>query len=191
MLSPSDEPEVDVDYSFAQVAVGERLVDYRPTCDTILVGVGPAAIEMGLVPVRGARTPVRIRAVTTCALVEAIVQTPDGRVEYEGETAIDGVPGTAAPLELRFLDVAGKSCGAMLPTGQPREAIAGIEVTLLDVAMPMVIARAADFGRPARRRLRPSMPAPTSTLASNRSGSRRAGGWGLGMSASRSCPRWG
>lgn len=146
MLSPSDAPEVDVDYFFAQVAVGERLVDYRPTCGNILVGVGPAAIEMGLVPIRGARTPVRIRAVNTGALVEAIVHTPDGRVEYEGETAIDGVPGTAAPVELRFLDVAGKSCGAMLPTRQPREEIAGIEVTLLDVAMPMVIARAADLG---------------------------------------------
>lgn len=146
MLSPSAEPDVDVDYFFAQVAVTERLVDYRPTCGNILVGVGPAAIELGIVPVRGERTPVRIRAVNTGALVEAVVRTPDGRVEYEGDVAVDGVPGTAAPVELRFLDVAGTSCGAMLPTGKPRETIDGIEVTLLDVAMPMMIARAADFG---------------------------------------------
>jgi hypothetical protein len=146
MLSPSEDPAADVDYFFAQVAVEERLVDFKPTCGNILVGVGPAAIEMGLVKPRDGVTPVRIRAVNTGALVEAQVQTPGGAVEYEGGFAIAGVPGTAAPVALDFLDVVGSRTGAMLPTGKPREEIDGVEVSLVDVAMPMMIARATDFG---------------------------------------------
>jgi len=146
MLSRSDDPRADIDYFFAQVAVEERLVDYGPTCGNILVGVGPAAIEMGLVQADGDETPVRIRAVNTGALVEAVVQTPGGQVLYEGDAAIDGVPGTAAPGRLNFLDVVGSRCGAMLPTGNTVDVIDGIEVTCMDVAMPMMIARAADFG---------------------------------------------
>lgn len=146
MLSKSDEPGIDVDYFFGQVAVEEALVDFKPTCGNILVGVGPAALEMGLVAAQDGVTTVRIRAVNTGATVEARVQTPGGRVSYEGTTAIDGVPGTAAPVGLQFLDVVGSSCGAFLPTGKPRDVIDGVEVTLMDVAMPMMIGRAADFG---------------------------------------------
>lgn len=146
MLSPSDDPECDVDYFFAQVAVEKREVDYKPTCGNILVGVGPAAIEMGLVPVTGDQTCVRIRAVNTGARVEAIIQTPNGRVRYDGDTTIDGVPGSAAPVQLQFLDVVGTSCGALLPTGNARDVIDGLEVTCIDVAMPMMIARAEDVG---------------------------------------------
>ncbi len=146
MLSRSAEEGIDIDYFFAQVAVTERLVDYRPTCGNIMTGVGPAAIEMGLMPATGDETRVRIRAVNTGATVEAIVQTPGGRVSYEGDTAIDGVPGTAAPVGLNFLDVVGSSCGALLPTGNLRDTIDGIEVTCMDVAMPMMIARADAFG---------------------------------------------
>jgi len=146
MLSRSDDPDADVDYFFAQVAVEKRLVDYAPTCGNILVGVGPAAIEMGLVPVTGDETRVRIRGVNTGALVEAMVQTPDGTVRYDGELAIDGVPGTAAPIALNFMEVVGSRTGAMLPTGQVREKIDGIDVTCIDVAIPMMIGRAADFG---------------------------------------------
>jgi 4-oxalomesaconate tautomerase len=146
ILSRSDAPGIDVDYFFAQVAVEERLVDYGPTCGNMLVGVGPAAIEMGLVPAAGDVTRVSIRAVNTGAPVEAIVQTPGGRVLYDGDAAIDGVPGTAAPVGLNFLDAVGSQCGVMLPTGTVREVIDGIEVTCIDVAMPMMIARADDFG---------------------------------------------
>lgn len=146
MLSPGDDGWADVDYFFAQVAVEKAEVDYRPTCGNILSGVGPAAIEMGLVPAREGTTRVRIRAVNTGARVEALVQTPGGRVQYEGDQAIDGVPGTAARVQLDFMDTVGSVCGAMLPTGTVRDEIDGIAVTCLDVAMPMMIARAADFG---------------------------------------------
>ena len=146
MLSRSEEEGTDVDYFFGQVAVDERFVDYGPTCGNILIGVGPAAIEMGLVPIAGDETRVRIRAVNTGALIEAVVQTPGGAVRYDGDVAMDGVPGTAAPIALNFLGVVGSQCGVMLPTGVPRETIDGVDVTLIDVAMPMMIARAADFG---------------------------------------------
>lgn len=146
ILSPSEDPAADVDFFFAQVAVEEEQVDFTPTCGNILVGVGPAAIEMGLVTAETGETPVRIRAVNTGALVEAIVQTPGGQVCYEGNEPLDGVPGTAAPVALNFMEVVGSRTGALFPTGQTCEEIDGIEVSCVDVAMPMMIARAEDFG---------------------------------------------
>jgi 4-oxalomesaconate tautomerase len=121
MLSVSDDDWADVDYFFAQVSVEDQLVDYKPTCGNILVGVGPAAIEMGLIPAKDGVTEVKIRAVNTGARVVSVVQTPDGLVSYDGDTAIDGVPGTAAPIALNFMDVAGSSTGAFLPTGNLRD----------------------------------------------------------------------
>jgi len=146
MLSASEEDEVDIDYFFAQVSVEDRLVDFKPTCGNILVGVGPAAIELGLFEPRDDVTTVRIRAVNTGALVEAELQTPGRQPEYSGGTAIDGVPGTAAPIALKFMGVVGSATGQFLPTGRLRDTIQGIEVTCMDVAMPMAIARARDFG---------------------------------------------
>ena len=146
MLSPSTRADCDVDYFFAQVAVDKPEVDFRPTCGNILVGVGPAAIEMGLVPAQDGETRVRIHAINTGAVVEARVQTPGGRVSYAGDFAIAGVPGTAAPIALGFMETVGSVTGAMLPTGNLRDVIDGVEVTCMDVAMPVMLARAADFG---------------------------------------------
>ncbi|WP_299406903.1 4-oxalomesaconate tautomerase [uncultured Roseobacter sp.] len=146
MLSQSDDPWADVDYFFAQVSVEDRLVDFKPTCGNILSGVGPAAIEMGLVPAREGETPVNIRAVNTGAKVAALVQTPGGQVRYDGDTQIAGVPGSAAPVALQFMETVGGVTGAFLPTGNLIDVIDGIEVTCMDVAMPMVIANAASFG---------------------------------------------
>ena len=146
MLSPSNDEWADVDYFFAQVAVEKELVDFTPTCGNILAGVGPAALEMGLVSVSGDETRVKIRGVNTEARVEAIVQTPNGRVCYDGDASINGVPGTAAPVVLNFMNVVGSRTGTLFPTGNPIDVIDGLEVTCIDVAMPMVIARASDFG---------------------------------------------
>lgn len=146
MLSKGSDGWADVDYFFAQVSVEDCLVDFKPTCGNILSGVGPAALEMGLVPARGGETEIKIHAVNTGARIVAIVKTPGGLVDYEGATAIDGVPGTAAPVALKFMDVVGSITGAFLPTGKIRDTIGGLEVTCMDVAMPMVIARATDFG---------------------------------------------
>ena len=146
ILSRSADDDADIDYFFAQVAVERRLVDFAPTCGNILAGVGPAAIELGLISPRQDKTRVRIRAVNTGALVSAEVQTPNGQVTYAGGTSIDGVLGTAAPVSLEFFDVTGSKTGRMFPTGRRRETILGTEVTCLDVAMPMMIARASDLG---------------------------------------------
>lgn len=146
MLSRSDDPWADVDYLFAQVSVEDRKVDFKPTCGNILSGVGPAAIEMGLVPNAGAETSVNILAVNTGARVKATVQTSKDGVIYDGPAAIDGVPGTAAPVRLQFMDTVGGATGAFLPTGNLRDTFDGIDVTCMDVAMPMAIARADAFG---------------------------------------------
>ncbi|MEL7164848.1 MAG: PrpF domain-containing protein [Pseudomonadota bacterium] len=146
ILSASDDDWADVDYFFAQVSVLDGLVDFKPTCGNILAGVGSAAIELGLVSPIGDTTRVNIRAVNTGAKVSADIATPGGTLTYDGTATIDGVPGTAAPVGLNFLEVAGSGTGAFLPTGNLIDTIDGVAVTCMDVAMPMVIARAADFG---------------------------------------------
>lgn len=146
IVSPSDEPGVDVEYLFAQVSVDEASVDTRPNCGNMLAGVAPFAIEAGLVKPQGQTTKVAIRNRNTGALIDAVVRTPDGRVTYEGEAEIPGVPGRAAPIEIRFRDVAGSKTGSLFPTGQRREVIDNIPVTLIDGAMPMMIVEAALLG---------------------------------------------
>ncbi|HEU4600788.1 MAG TPA: 4-oxalomesaconate tautomerase [Steroidobacteraceae bacterium] len=146
VIKKSTRPNVDVDYLFLQVVVGKAEVSDSQNCGNILAGVGPWAIEQGLVPISGATTPVRIHMVNTDSAAVAYVATPDGTVEYEGDARIDGVPGTAAPVRLEFLDIAGSSCGSMLPTGRARDRIDDIEVTCIDNGMPVVLLRASDFG---------------------------------------------
>ena len=146
MLSKSDHPWADIDYFFAQVSVEDQTVDFKPTCGNILSGVGPAAIEMGLIAVTGDETTVKIHAVNTGARVIATVQTSPEGVVYDGMTTIDGVPNTAAPVALQFMDTIGGATGAFLPTGNLVDTFDGVDVTCMDVAMPMVIARAETFG---------------------------------------------
>lgn len=147
MLSRASDDWADVDYFFAQVSVEDRKVDFKPTCGNILCGVASAAIEMGLVEATGDTTEVKINAVNTGARIISTVQTADGSVRYDGEIAIDGVPGTAAPVGVSFMDVAGSATGKLLPTGNVTDTIEGVEVTCMDVAMPIVIARADAFGK--------------------------------------------
>jgi 4-oxalomesaconate tautomerase len=146
VVSRSARVDADVDYLFLQVVVERAEVSDSQNCGNILAGVGPWAIENGIVPVAGAATPVRIHMVNTGSTAVAHVPTPQGAVEYEGNTRIDGVPGTAAPIALEFLDVAGSSCGALLPTGNAIDTVDGIEVTCIDNGMPVIILRASDLG---------------------------------------------
>jgi hypothetical protein len=147
IVSPSTQPGADVDYLFAQVKVLEQVVDTSPNCGNMLAGVGPFAIEAGLIPARRGITPVRIYNVNTRKLIEARIATPEGSVVYDGDAAIDGVPGTAAPVHLAFLGAAGSKTGKLLPTGSPVDVIDGIDVSCVDAAMPIVIFRAADLGK--------------------------------------------
>jgi 4-oxalomesaconate tautomerase len=147
VIGPSTRPDADVDYLFLQVVVNEPRVDASQNCGNMLAGVAPFAIEHGLVPIASDRTRVRIHMVNTQSIAVAEIQTPGGRVEYSGNAAIDGVPGTAAPILLDFLDIAGSSCGSLLPTGNPLDVIEGVEATLIDNGMPVVVMRASDFGK--------------------------------------------
>jgi 4-oxalomesaconate tautomerase len=139
-----------IDYLFAQPALDKAFVDWGPTCGNMLAGVGPFAIESGLVSAEDGETRVLIRAINTGALIEAVVQTPGGRVTYDGDTAIAGVPGTAAPVLLNFADAVGGATGKLMPTARPLDRIEGVDVTCLDVCMPVVIARARNLGKTAR-----------------------------------------
>lgn len=146
ILSPSSRSDADVDYLFLQVFVDQAVVSDAQPCGNILAGVGPAAIERGLVPVAGDETSVRIHMLNTGEVSVARIQTPSGKVCYHGTTSIAGVPGTAAAVPLLFTHIAGSMCGALLPTGNTLDVIDGVEVTLIDNGMPCVILRAADFG---------------------------------------------
>jgi 4-oxalomesaconate tautomerase len=146
IVSVSDRPGIDVDYLFAQVAIDQPIVDTGPSCGNMLSGVAPYAIEAGLVKAQDGVTRVMIHNVNTGSKIEALVETPGGQLNYEGTASIDGVPGTAAPVYLNFMDVVGAKTGKLLPTGTVSETIDGLDVTCIDVAMPMVLLRASDFG---------------------------------------------
>ncbi len=146
ILSKSNDEWADIDYFFVQVQALDKVVDFTTTCGNMLSAVGPAAIEMGLVKAKNDETIIKIRAVNTGGRFVSKVKTPNGNLVYEGEASIDGVPGTAAPVELKFMDITGSKTGKFLPTGNLKDLIDGIEVTCMDVTMPVVIGRAADFG---------------------------------------------
>lgn len=142
----SQRPGVDVDYLFLQVFVEQPIVSDAQNCGNILAGVAPFAIERGLVAARDGETTVTIFMENTGQIAVARVQTPGGRVRYDGETRLDGVPGSGSPLPIVFDDTAGASCGALLPTGRPVDLIDGVPVTCIDNGMPVVIVRAGDVG---------------------------------------------
>jgi 2-methylaconitate cis-trans-isomerase PrpF len=146
IVSRSKIKGADVDYLFAQVNVIRRIVDTSPNCGNMLAGVGPFALEAGLVPMKNDVSTVRIYNVNTRKLIEARIQTPNGRVRYDGDAAIDGVPGTAAPIHLAFLDAAGAKTGQLFPTGSPSDVIGGVRVSCVDAAMPIMAVKAADLG---------------------------------------------
>ncbi|WP_212523256.1 4-oxalomesaconate tautomerase [Actibacterium sp. MT2.3-13A] len=146
VVRPSAREGVDVDYLFLQVFVDRALVSDAQNCGNILAGVGPFAVERGLVAAQDGETPVRIFMENTGQLAVARVATPGGRVSYAGAARIDGVPGTAAPVPIAFRDTAGSSCGALLPTGNASDEIAGVDCTLIDNGMPCVVMRADAFG---------------------------------------------
>ena len=146
IVSKSARPGVDLDYLFAQVDITKPIVDTAPSCGNMLSGVAPFAIETGLAQAEGDVTRLMIYNVNTESRIEAVIQTPGGRMRYTGDARIDGVPGTAAPIILNFMDVVGSVSGKMLPTGNLRDVIDGVEVTCIDVAMPMIMMRATDFG---------------------------------------------
>lgn len=147
IVSRSSEPGCDIDFLFAQVGIELGRVDTTPNCGNILAGVGPFALARGLVAASGARTIVRVRTLNTGTIADLVIETADGQAAVDGEARIDGVPGTAAPIEISFLGTEGSVCGALLPTGNVVDMVDGIACTLIDNGMPVIVLRAADVGR--------------------------------------------
>lgn len=146
VVKPSERDDADVSYLFLQVFVDQPIVTDAQNCGNILAGVGPFAIERGLVEAQDGETEVRIFMENTGQIATARVSTPGGKVSYEGDAKIDGVPGSSAPVPITFEDTAGSSCGALLPTGNAVDVIDGFEVTMIDNGMPVVVMRAEDMG---------------------------------------------
>ena len=146
VVRKSERDGIDVDYLFLQVFVDQAIVSDAQNCGNILAGVGPFAIERGLVAAAGDETRVAIYMQNTGQVAVATVETPGGVVNYAGEARIDGVPGTHAPVPLEFRDTAGSTCGALLPTGHFADEIAGVRCTLIDNGMPCVVFKAEDVG---------------------------------------------
>ena len=146
VVCPSQRDDADVDYLFLQLGVGEATITDRQNCGNMLAAVGPFAVERGLIPAGDESTTTRIAMVNSGSVVTATFPTPGRTPRYDGDTAISGVPGTAAPILLRFADTAGSATGSLLPTGKVSELIDGVKVTCVDNGMPVVVARAADLG---------------------------------------------
>ena len=146
VVKASEREGVDVDYLFLQVFVDRPIVTDQQNCGNILAGVGPFAIERGLIAAGEGRTQVRIFMENTGQVAVATVETPGGKVRYEGTARIDGVPGTASPQPIVFEDTAGSTCGALLPTGNAVDTIDGIAVTMIDNGMPCVVLSAEAVG---------------------------------------------
>ena len=146
VVGPAAGPDADVDYLFLQPSVDEPLVSDAQNCGNMLAGVGPFAVERGMVAATGAEARVRIRMVNTGSVATATFPLRDGMPDYSGPTSIDGVPGTAAAVRLDFEDIAGGACGALLPTGRLVDSVEGVDCTLVDNGMPTVVMRAEDLG---------------------------------------------
>lgn len=146
VVGPSRLPNADVDYLFLQVVVGKGQVSLGQTCGNILAAVAPFAIEAGLVKAQDPVTTVRINMLNTGGICEVLVETNGAKVNYSGQAKIDGVPGTAAPVICNYLDVAGSTCGTLLPTGKVLDEIDGYALTCIDNGMPVVLLKASDFG---------------------------------------------
>ena len=151
IISKSSRPEADVDYTFAQVSIDKPIVSYKGNCGNISSGVGPFAIEKGLVKAQKGITPVKIFNTNTQKLIIAEVQTPEEKVEYFGDFSIAGVPGTSAPIKLKFINPSGTLGDGLLPTNNPIDILeipnfGKINVSIIDCANPLVFIKAKDIG---------------------------------------------
>ncbi|XPF96372.1 4-oxalomesaconate tautomerase [Colwellia sp. RE-S-Sl-9] len=145
IVSPSKLPNVDIDFLFIQVVVGQNQIDTTPNCGNILAGVGPFAIESGLVTPTDSMTKITVNMLNTNKLCELILHTPNGEINYNGDQRIDGVSGTSAPIVCNYMDISGSVTGELFPTGAVKDNVDGVEVTCIDNGMPVVLVRAEDL----------------------------------------------
>lgn len=151
IVGVSEREDADVNYTFAQVSVDKPIVSYKGNCGNISSGVGPFAIEKGLVKGEGEMTSVRIYNTNTDKIIAEDVQTKDGSVVYQGDFQIAGVPGTSSPIRLKFIEPAGTLGHGLLPTGQAVDTLdvpeyGSVDVSIVDAANPLVFVKANDLG---------------------------------------------
>jgi len=142
ILSASERKDADVNYTFGAVDINEPIVDYKANCGNISSGVGPFAIDEGLVKAKGPETVVRIYNTNTKKILKAYVSTYGGKTKYLGDYAIDGVPGRSAKILLDYSETAGAVTGKLLPTGHPTDSVSipsigTIEMSIVDAANPV------------------------------------------------------
>jgi 2-methylaconitate cis-trans-isomerase PrpF len=146
-VGPAGEAGADVDYLFAQVAIDQPVVDYAGNCGNLTAAVAHYAVDEGLVPAVAPRTVLRMRNLNTGVIVRATVEVgADARAAWDGDTVIDGVPGSGARLVTDYLDPAGSVTGSLFPTGRRTETLDGHDVSIVDVSSPYLFVAAADFG---------------------------------------------
>jgi len=146
IVSPGKQAACDLEFLFVQLQPDSSNVDTRPNCGNMLAAVVPFALECGMVESQGDESTYRVLTLNTGMQCDITVQTPGGRISYEGDACIDGVPGNSAPILINFLDTAGSVCDGLLPTGSVKDKIDGIDVTCIDNGMPMVMFKAQDVG---------------------------------------------
>lgn len=151
IIKTSTRQDADIDYTFGYVGIDSAHVDYSGNCGNISSGVGPFAVDEGLVPAVEPVTKVKIYNTNTKKLIEAEVPVKNGKSVSQGEYAINGVPGTGAKILLNFLDSGGAKTGKLLPTGETKNEIIlkdgrQLTVSIVDAATPAVFVKAADVG---------------------------------------------
>jgi len=150
ILAPATTGDADVDYTFAQVGIGEPVVDWGSNCGNCSAVVGLYALRRGWVRPTGDLTTVRVHNTNTGALIVQQVPTPGGHVEEDGTEHIPGVPFPGVGVRMWFRDPAGLTTGSLLPTGSPREKLLfegrAVEATLVDAGAPVVVLDAASLG---------------------------------------------
>jgi len=146
IVAPSERDDIDLEYLFLQVQVDRPAVSDKQNCGNMLAAVGPFAVERGLLSPGDGEVSARILMRNTGGVAVATFPVEDGRPRYAGDTEISGVPGSASSIVIEFEDIAGSSTGSLLPTGGVVDEIAGVEATLIDNGMPVVVLRAADLG---------------------------------------------
>jgi 2-methylaconitate cis-trans-isomerase PrpF len=151
ILAPSDRPDADIDYTFAQVQIQQAAVGYRGNCGNMSSAVGPFAVDEGIVRPNGDTAVVRIFNTNTSKIIRSTFPLTEGRAAVDGNLEIPGVAGTGAPVRLDFLSPGGAVTGKLLPTGHPVDrldvpGIGPIDVSMVDAANPCVFVRAHDIG---------------------------------------------
>ncbi|MDH2880281.1 2-methylaconitate cis-trans isomerase PrpF family protein [Bacillus cytotoxicus] len=146
IIRKSTDPGIDIDYLFLQADLKKMVLDDSVNCGNIISAVAPYAIESGVIKAESGEMTVTIRNVNTNAIVESKILTENGNVLYSGDVKIDGVPGTGAPIRLNFMNSVGSVTGKLFPTGSKMDVIEGINVSCIDVSVPLIIIQATELG---------------------------------------------